>query len=100
MRILIVEDELIVAWNLKLTFERLGHEVIATAETAEQAIQQARLGDPGLILMDIRLRGVATGIDAAVGIRRFSEAPIAYVTGNEHLISDEQILATRPLGVY
>jgi DNA-binding NarL/FixJ family response regulator len=100
MRVLIVEDELIVAWNLRMIFEGMGMEVLAVAMTAEEAIGQARSGAPDLILMDIRLKGGATGIDAASEIRRFSEVPIAYVTGNEHLLSSEQILATRPIGVY
>ena len=100
MKISVVEDELIIAWNLGLTLERMGHEVLAIVSTAEKAVQQARSENPNLILMDIRLKGAATGIDAAIEIRKYSDVPIVYLTGNEHLLSGEQIAATKPLGVF
>jgi DNA-binding NarL/FixJ family response regulator len=98
--VLIVEDESIIAWDLKRKLERLEAEVVAIADTAETAIAQAKLGSPDLILMDISLKGIKTGIDAAMEIRRFSAASIVYLTGNTHLADDPEVMATRAQGMY
>ena len=100
VKVLIVEDEMIVAWDLKATFERLGNEVLPIAAGAEQAVKQTRTEAPDLILMDITLKGTKTGIDAAMEIRQFSQAPIIYLTGNAHLVGDPGIHATLAQGFY
>ncbi|PKL09628.1 MAG: response regulator [Spirochaetae bacterium HGW-Spirochaetae-7] len=100
LRILIVEDETIIAWDLRRTIERLGSEVCSVAADADAAVACARADSPDLILMDIKLRGVRTGIDAALEIRRFSEVPLVYLTGNAHLANDPEIVATRAQGMY
>jgi len=99
-RVLIVEDEIIIAWDLKRTLERLGNDVVAIASTAATAVDIARSSRPDLILMDIILKGSRTGIDAALEIRRFSDVPIVYLTGNAHLMNDPAILASRAQGVF
>ena len=100
VKVLIVEDEMIVAWDLKQTFERLGNEVLPIAAGAEQAAELTRTGAPDLILMDITLKGDKTGIDAAMEIRQFSQVPIIYLTGNAHLVGDLGIHATLAQGFY
>lgn len=100
LRVLIVEDEMIIAWDLKHTLERLENEVLPIAAAAEKAIEQARTGSPDLILMDIALLGEKTGIDAAMEIRHFSQVPVFYLTGNSHLMSDPRIQATHAQGMY
>ena len=100
LKVLIVEDEMIIAWDLKRTIERLEHEVLSIASSAEAAVDTAKSKDPDMILMDISLKGKRTGIDAAMEIRGFSQASIFFLTGNTHLFDDPAILASRAQGMY
>ncbi len=100
LKVLIVEDEMIIAWDLKRTIERLEHEVLSIASSADEAVEQAKASGPDLILMDIALKGKKTGIDAAMEIRGFSQATLFYLTGNTHLVGDTTIKATRAHGSY
>jgi two-component system, response regulator PdtaR len=65
MRVLIVEDEPIIAMHLALLVAELGYEVCATAASATGAIALAALHNPHVVLMDIRLAQGSSGIDAA-----------------------------------
>lgn len=69
-QILVVEDENIVAMDIRQSLKRLGYGVPAVAATGEEARAAARFWQPDLILMDIRLRGPMDGIEAAAHIRR------------------------------
>lgn len=79
-RILIVEDEAIIAWQLAEMVEQLGYEVSGTVASEEEAVQAAVDTRPDLILMDVRLRGGGDGISAAETIRRHSHVPIVFCT--------------------
>ena len=68
VRILIVEDEYILAVNLQEGLESLGYTVLDIADSAESAIEKAVELQPNLILMDIRLRGDRDGIEAAITV--------------------------------
>lgn len=65
MRVLIVEDEAIIAMHLALLVAELGHEVCAIAASAAAALAQATAHNPDVVLMDIRLAQGSSGIDAA-----------------------------------
>jgi two-component system, response regulator PdtaR len=65
MRVLIVEDDAIIAMHLAMLVAELGHEVCATAVSADQAIERADALRPDVVLMDIRLRRGSSGVDAA-----------------------------------
>jgi DNA-binding NarL/FixJ family response regulator len=65
MRVLIVEDEAIIALHLAILVAELGHEVCATAASAAGAIALATLHNPRVVLMDVRLADGSSGIDAA-----------------------------------
>lgn len=80
-RVLIVEDESIVALELKMSLRRLGHDVVAVAGNAADAIYLAGVHRPDVILMDIRLKGKIDGIDAAATIRMQWDVPLIFVTG-------------------
>src|SRR4029450_5368148 len=64
MRVLIVEDEAIIALHLAILVAELGHEVCATAASAAGAIALATAHNPDVVLMDIRLAQGSSGIDA------------------------------------
>ncbi|MBL8131283.1 MAG: response regulator [Anaerolineae bacterium] len=79
-RVLIVEDESVVALDLRLTLRRMGYDVIGIASSGEEAVNAAQQAQPDLILMDIRLRGRIDGIQAATLIRSRHDTPIIFLT--------------------
>ena len=81
-RILVVEDERIVARDLANTLKDLGYSVVATVATGEDAIAKTRELDPGLVLMDIRLAGPMDGIAAAEIIASERDIPIIYLSAH------------------
>ncbi len=80
VKILIVEDERILALGLKKKLEKLGFKVTATASTGEDAIKSVKSDKPDLILMDIVLKGEMDGIDAAKLIISMHNIPVIYLT--------------------
>ncbi|MGB5481234.1 MAG: response regulator [Eudoraea sp.] len=82
IRILIVEDDMIIAANLSLQLTKLGYEVIGIVSRGEDAISSANQNKPDIILMDINLKGAIDGIDAAIAIHLQNEIPIIYLTAN------------------
>ncbi|NJP08194.1 MAG: response regulator [Leptolyngbyaceae cyanobacterium RU_5_1] len=97
-QILVVEDERIIAINLKESLEALGYAVPAIAATAERAIEEAVNVRPDLVLMDIRLKGDMDGIDAAEYLWNTLQVPIIYVTGHSDRSTLERAKETVPFG--
>lgn len=97
-RVLIVEDEIIVAKDLQQKLIDLGYNVPDIALTADEAISKTRTSDPDIILMDIKLDGPVDGIDAATNIRKKNDVPIIFLTayGDESTI--ERAKLTDPNG--
>jgi len=79
-RALIVEDEDLIAEELRERLLRLGFSVIATVDSAEEGVAIATRERPDLVLMDIRLRGEKDGVEAAREIRQQVDVPIVYLT--------------------
>lgn len=79
-RILLVEDDAIVARDVAETFDDLGYEIRGPVATGKEAIQAAREQELDLVLMDIRLSGELDGVDAAREIRSHSDVPVVYLT--------------------
>ncbi len=79
-RALIVEDETLIAEELRERLSRLGFIVIATVGTADEGIAIATREPLDLVLMDIRLKGKKDGVQAAQEIRQQVDVPIVYVT--------------------
>ncbi len=98
VRVLVVEDEYILAINLQETLESLGYVVLDIADSAEGAIAKATELRPNLILMDIRLRGETDGIQAAEQIWHHLQIPIIYVTGHSDKSTVERATLTSPFG--
>lgn len=97
-RVLIVEDEAIIAADIARTLVHLGYDVPPAAATGADAVALAETLRPRLILMDIKLRGAMDGIEAAGIIRDRLGIPVVYLTSH----SDEATLArakeTQPYG--
>lgn len=81
-KVLIAEDELLVAADLRETLENLGYDVVGEAETGPAAIEMAEQFQPDVVLMDIRLRESMDGIEAAGAIRRRWQLPVVFLTSN------------------
>ncbi|GAK49903.1 two-component hybrid sensor and regulator [Candidatus Moduliflexus flocculans] len=78
--ILIVEDEVIVAENIRTKLERLGYAIADVVSTGEQAIQKALKYQVDVVLMDIELEGKIDGIDAAKHLHLLYDVPVIYLT--------------------
>src|ERR1043165_3870675 len=81
-RILVVEDERIVAMDLAASLQELGYDVVGMATRGEDAVQRAAELEPELILMDVRLAGSLDGIQAAEIIHRTRDVPVIYLTAH------------------
>ncbi|WP_421657843.1 ATP-binding protein [Leptothermofonsia sp. ETS-13] len=79
-RILIVEDNQVVAWHIQETLENLDHKVVAISAYGAEAIEIAEKEQPELVLMDICLKGSMDGVTAAEEIYRRFDIPIIYLT--------------------
>lgn len=81
-KVLIVEDDMIIAMVLERMIVKLNHTVIDKVITGEDAISCAIEHSPDLVLMDIQLKDSIDGITAMERIRETSEVPVIYITGN------------------
>jgi CheY-like chemotaxis protein len=97
-KILIVEDELLVATDIQESLEMLGYTVIDAVATGTDAIQSVNRQLPDLILMDIMLRGDMTGIEAAQAINRQHDVPIIYLTANADPVTIDKAKFSLPYG--
>jgi CheY-like chemotaxis protein len=79
--ILLVEDEVIIAMDLRWKLEEAGYRVCRMIATGEDAIRWAAQDRPDLVLMDNRLAGKIDGIEAALRIRSTSAVPVIFMTG-------------------
>ncbi len=98
VRVLVVEDEYILAINLQESLESLGYTVLDIADSAELAMEKATQLRPNLILMDIRLRGDMDGIQAADQIWNYLQIPVIYITGHSDQSTVERATLTSPFG--
>jgi CheY-like chemotaxis protein len=80
LRILIVEDDTIIAWTLEALLSEMGHEVVDMAASGERALASAAEFQPDLIMMDINLGRGINGIEAAQGIKKQQSANIIFVS--------------------
>jgi CheY-like chemotaxis protein len=97
-RLLIVEDEALIALDLQGRVTRLGYTVVALAATGPEAIRQALAHRPDLVLMDIRLRGPMDGIEAAAVIRTHLDLPVVYLSASVDAQTRARAAATHPAG--
>lgn len=90
-RVLIIEDEPIIALDLENLVTELGHEVVGTAATRDAAVKEAKMKKPGLVLADINLGEGGSGIDAVAEILDSFDIPVIFVTAYpEKLLTGER----------
>ena len=97
-KILVVEDESIVALDLEDRLRNLGYSVPATVARGDDAIRMALEHHPDLILMDIRLKGEMDGIETAAQIQEHLDVPIVYLTAYADRETLDRAKETQPYG--
>jgi len=78
-----VDDEAIIAELWSLYMELMGVEVCGFAATADDAVTLAQAYRPAIVLMDMRLRGVKDGVDAALAIHESVGSKVIFITGSQ-----------------
>lgn len=97
-RIMIVEDERIVAFNLQQRLLKLGYEVPMVVASGEQALRGIDNEQPDVVLMDIHIEGDIDGIETAKRIGVNSHTPIIYLTAHSEEMTLDRARATKPYG--
>jgi len=97
-KILIVEDEAIIAEDISASLKRLGCRVTSMASTGAQAIEMTANDRPDLILMDITLQGPIDGIETAERLRTQDRIPVVYLSGNSDQKTLDRARLTEPFG--
>lgn len=97
-RILIVEDERLIAIDLQRRLTLLGYSVVGNVAAGAQAITAASQLQPDLVLMDIRLQGEMDGIEAALRIQADRSVPIIYLTAYVDESTIQRAQKTSPWG--
>ena len=97
-KILVVEDEGVVARDIQSTLTSLGYDVPAIAFSGEEAVRKAEEIQPDLVLMDIVLRTDPDGVEAARQIRDRFDVPVVYLTAYADEETLQRALATGAFG--
>ena len=93
-RVLIVEDDMLLSLVEERLIQKLGHQVVAKVDNAREAIEKAAELSPDLIVMDIVLKGDTDGIEAMEEIRKHSDIPVIYLSGNSDRYNFERAKKT------
>lgn len=88
-KILVVEDENIIAMDIRYTLRNLGYDVCGVVSSGEESVEKASSMNPDLILMDIKLKGNVDGVSAAQKIQSRQNIPVLYLTayGDENTLN-------------
>jgi CheY-like chemotaxis protein len=97
VKVLIVEDEGIIALDISLIVAKLGHSVSGVVYSGEESVREAGKIRPDVVLMDIRLKGKIDGLQAARMIGARYHIPIIYITALSDSTTLERAWATKPL---
>lgn len=100
-RVLIIEDEPIIAMDIQSIVEGLGHSVVGVADTKDTAVAAAKATEPDLVLADIQLADGSSGIDAVGEILAALDVPVIFITAYpDRLLTGERpeptFLVTKP----
>lgn len=90
MKILLVEDELIIAEDMKVMLEKLNYHVIGIAVNYDEAIQLIKSNIPDLVLVDITIEGTKDGIDLVAHINEYFDIPVIFATSNTDVSTVEK----------
>ena len=97
-RILVVEDESIVAKDIQRTLEKLGYEVPATASSAVTAYEKLEEVEPDLVFLDVKLKGEQDGVHIAEYIKDRYDIPVIFLTSFVDQVTIDRAKVTEPYG--
>jgi len=97
-KVLIVEDESIIAMELENHVRRMGYDVIGPVATGDAALENVGDYQPDIVLMDIRIQGDKDGIETAEAIRSRFKTPVIYLTAHADQRTIQRAKVTEPLG--
>jgi len=95
-KILIVEDEMIIAANISLQLSTLGYDVTGILPRGEEALLHIKALQPDIVLLDINLKGKLDGIETALLMQQDYDIPIIYLTANADDVNFNRAKATNP----
>jgi PAS domain S-box-containing protein len=98
IRVMIVEDEVIVARDLAATLERSGCEIVGMERKAESALEKCETLRPDLLVVDVKLAGAMDGIDFVKALKTSMDIPVVYLTAQSDEGTLERIADTDPSG--
>lgn len=98
IRVLVVEDERIIARDIEQTLRSFGITVCGSATSASEAVQKALATNPDLVLMDVRLQGGSDGIAAARDIESQRDVPVVFLTAHADEATLDRAAGTTPYG--
>ncbi len=98
-RLLIVEDQELVAMTIASIVRRLNYELVGSAATAERALELAELYQPDVVLMDLQLRGGRDGVETARALSARFSARIVFLTASGDVESIARMRSVSPAGI-
>jgi CheY-like chemotaxis protein len=87
-----VEDEALIAEDLRRTVVLLGYAVVAVTDSGEEAVQRARELRPDLVLLDYKLKGLMKGVEAGALIQQAVAAAVVYVSANAAVLQQPYVV--------
>lgn len=96
LRILIVEDEMVIGANISLQLSRFGYEVTGIIPRGEEALVHVKENQPDIVLLDINLKGTIDGIQTAEMMQKEHDIPVIYLTANADDAHFNRAKATHP----
>jgi DNA-binding LytR/AlgR family response regulator len=96
VKLLIVEDDMIIAAKISMQLTTLGYEVTGIIPRGEEAIRHVEDNKPDIVLLDINLKGTLDGIETAQKMLKMGDIPIIYVTANTDEATFNRAKETRP----
>jgi DNA-binding LytR/AlgR family response regulator len=98
VKILIVEDEMLIGANISLQLNELGYQVTGIIPRGEEALKQIEEHLPDIMLLDINLKGDLDGIETAIEMQKTHDIPIIYLTANTDDAHFNRAKETKPFG--
>ena len=93
-KVLLVEDERILAITLRFELQQLGYEVIGMASNSTDALSLAQANRPDFVIMDISIDGELDGVETAIAMANVCDAPVIYLTGESDAATRQRAMQT------
>ena len=96
VKILVVEDEMIIGAKISMYLSSLGYEVTGVLPRGEEVLNHVKEDTPDIIILDVHLKGQMDGIETAASIEQYFQIPIIYLTANADNATFNRARTTRP----